>query len=134
LKLLVHVEQYDVIGILPSQLESLALLVKSMGVTDAAFIDGTVDGVKRSYGFTRYGSLDDFMAAESGPFIAFSPTEGEDISRDLLPLDYAWLVFGPSMGRLNGNFDAWVKIPGGELNSRDAVPIALWELSKWRAQ
>jgi len=134
-KLLVHVEQYDVVGILPSQLESLALVAAAMGVTETAFVDGTADGVRRAFGFTRYGSLKEFMDAEDGPFVAFSPNKGEDIREaNLRPLNFAWLVFGPAKGFLEGDFDAWVKVPGGELNSRDAVPIVLWELSKWQAQ
>lgn len=132
MKLLVHVEQYDVVGILPSQLESLGLLVKSMGISQAAFIDGTIDGVRRSFGFERYENLESFMTAEQGPMIAFSP-KGRDIRTFELTGD-AWLIFGPAMGRLEGTFDHRVMIPGGELNSRDAVPIALWEASKWRAQ
>lgn len=128
-----HVEQYDVIGILPSQLESLALVATAMGVTETAFVDGTVDGVRRGFGFTRYNSLKEFMRFREGPFVAFSPSKGEDLRKANLP-SVGWLVFGPAMGTLDGDFDAWVKIPGGELSSRDAVPIALWELSKWRAQ
>ena len=128
-----HVEQYDVIGILPSQLESLALVATAMGVTETAFVDGTVDGVHRSFGFTRYGSLKDFMDSQEGPFVAFSPNKGEDLREADLP-PVSWLVFGPAMGGLGGDFDAWVKVPGGELNSRDVVPIVLWELSKWREQ
>lgn len=133
MRLLVHVEQYDVIGILPSQLESLALVATAMGVTETAFVDGTVDGVRRAFGFTRYGSLKEFMDSQEGPFVAFSPSKGEDLRKADLP-SVGWLVFGPAMGALEGTFDAWVKIPGGELSSRDAVPIVLWELSKWQVQ
>lgn len=132
MKLLVHVEQYDVAGILPSQLESLALLAKAMGVTDTAYIDGTADGVRRAYGFTRYGSIQEFMEKTQGPRLGFSPVKGVDV-RAASAKD-AWLCFGPAMGWLEGDYDAWVHIPGGELNSRDAVPIALWEASKWQAQ
>ena len=128
-----HVEQYDVIGILPSQLESLALVATAMGITETAFVDGTADGVLRAFGFIRYGSLEEFLDTEEGPFIAFSPNKGEDLRKADLP-SAGWLVFGPAMGTLDGDFDAWVKIPGGELSSRDAVPIVLWELSKWQAQ
>jgi hypothetical protein len=133
MRLLVHVEQYDVIGILPSQLESLGHLVKAMGVTDAAFVDGTVDGIRRTGLFIRYENLKSFMDRNDGPFIGFSPSKGDDI-RDVRFSPDAWLVFGPSMGNFDASFDAWVKIPGGELSSRDAVPIALWETSKWQVQ
>jgi len=132
-RLLVHVEQYDVVGILPSQLESLALVATAMGVTETAFVDRTLDGVRRKAGFERYGSLQHFMDAHDGPFVGFSPSKGEDLREARIPPS-AWLVFGPAMGALEGRFDSWVKVPGGELNSRDAVPIVLWELSKWRGR
>jgi hypothetical protein len=135
-KVAVCVEQYDKVGILPSQLESLALLNTAMGVTDAAFIDGTIDGVKRTHGFTRYGSYADFFAAETGDIIVFTPVGGTDI-QSVAPTNDSWLVFGPAMGWGNALDNVIVTkatIPGGELNSRDAVPIALWELSKWQVQ
>jgi hypothetical protein len=131
-KLLVHVEQYDVLGILPSQLEALALLAKATGVTDTAYIDGTADGVRRAHGFARYGSIQEFMEKTTGPYLGFSPNKGLDVRT--APFKNAWLCFGPAMGWLEGNYDAWVHIPGGELSSRDAVPIALWEASKWQEQ
>ena len=133
MKLLVYVEQYDVVGILPSQLESIAHLVTAMGITEAAYIDNTADGFSGIGGFTRYASLAEFIEHEHGPFVAFSPDTGEDI-RTLNPPAEAWLVFGPAMGWSDVKFDKWAKIPGGVLNSRDAVPIAVWETSKWRAQ
>lgn len=137
MKLLVHIEQYDLVGILPSQLESIALVNAAMGVIQAAYVDNTADGFKGVGGFTRYGSMEDFLAAESGPFVAFSPVEGEDIRTVEIPSD-AWLVFGPSMGFNEDSFGSaevtWVKVPGGDMNSRDVVPIALWELSEWQVQ
>ena len=27
-----------------------------------------------------------------------------------------------------------IKVPGGVMNSRDVVPIALWQYSKWQEQ
>lgn len=136
MKLLVHIEQYDMVGILPSQLESLALLNKAMGVDRAAYVDGTLDGVKGIGEVIRYGSLEDFLAAEDGPYVAFSPDEGEDI-RTFEPPSDAWVLFGPSMGwsdQLAGVDVTWAKVPGGVMNSRDVVPIVLWEMSQWRAQ
>lgn len=130
--MLVYVEQYDVVGILPSQLESLSLLATAMGVTETAYIDGTADGVRRKFGFTRYGSLEEFMEKTEGPYVGFSPTKGLDIRTT--EFEDSWLCFGPAMGCLEGNYDMWAYIPGGELNSRDAVPIVLWETSKWQAQ
>lgn len=135
MKVLVHVEQYDVIGILPSQLESLALHNTVRGVTDAAYIDKTPDGFRGVGGFTKYNSLKEFFSVEKGPFVAFSPTKGEDIRTIKIPSD-AWLIFGPSMGFSQDAFDGiditWAKVPGGELNSRDIVPITLWQL--WQEQ
>jgi hypothetical protein len=135
MKLLIHVEQYDVLGILPSQLESLALHNTARGVTDAVYIDKTRDGFRGVSGFRKVDSLKDFLASEQGPFFAFSPTKGEDIRTVKVPSD-AWLLFGPSMGLATDAFNninvTWVKVPGGELNSRDIVPIALWQL--WQEQ
>lgn len=135
MKVLVHVEQYNVIGILPSQLESLALHNTARGVTDAAYVDGTPDGFRGVGGFTKYDSLKDFLLVEKGPFVAFSPTKGEDIRTIKVPSD-AWLIFGPSMGfapEAFANVDVtWAKVPGGELNSRDVVPIVIWQL--WQGQ
>jgi hypothetical protein len=131
MKLLVHIEQYDVVGILPSQLESISLLCNSFGITEAAYIDNTIDGFSGIGGFTRYSSISDFLATESGPYVMFSPTEGEDVRTATIPSD-AWLMFGPSMGWNDiinfEDFNTWVKIPVGVLNSRDVVPIALWQL------
>lgn len=132
--LLVHVEQYDVLGILPSQLESLALLANAMGIDRRAFIDNTTDGVRRAHGFEGYPTLLEWHG-EVKPLevVAFVAEGGEDI-RDLKSLDPdSWLVFGPSMG-WSPSFETAATIPGGTLNSRDAVPIALWEVSAWRAQ
>ncbi len=136
MKLLVHVEQYDMVGILPSQLESLALLDTAMGITEAAYIDCTPDGFEHPGGFTKYDSLDAFLTAESGPFVAFAPT-GEDIRTATIGNNDSWLLFGPSMGwadTLDNTSVQWVSIPGGTMNSRDVVPIAIWELSGWREQ
>jgi len=95
MKLLVHIEQYDVVGILPSQLESLALHNTARGVTDAVYVDKTRDGFRGVGGFRKVDSLKDFLASEKGPFFAFSPTKGEDIRTVKVPSD-AWLIFGPS--------------------------------------
>jgi hypothetical protein len=136
MKLLVHVEQYNVLGILPSQLESLSLLATAMGVSEAAYVDGTRDGFAGVGGFTRYPTMAAFFENQSGPFVAFSPDEGDDIRRLTVPVD-SWLLFGPSMGwgdLLNNHPITWAKIPGGVLNSRDAAPIAVWELSSWQEQ
>lgn len=137
MKVLVHIEQYDVVGVLPSQLESLALLNQAMRVEDAAYVDGTPDGVKNANGFKRYGSLQDFLAHEKGPFIAFSPSGGEDIRKIRIP-KHAWLLFGPSMGFTRDSFGStqvtWATVPGGVMNSRDIVPIALWQTSLWQAR
>lgn len=135
MKLLVHIEQYDVVGVLPSQLESIAVLCNSFGITEAAYIDSTPDGFAGVSGFTRYGSLDDFFAAQAGPYVLFSPNKGEDIRTISIPSD-AWLLFGPSMGWNDvinvEDFNTWAKIPVGVLNSRDVIPIALWQL--WQGQ
>ena len=136
MKLLVHIEQYDVVGILPSQLESIALLDTAMGVTEAAYLDCTPDGFGGLGQFTRYTSLAEFFAVESGPFVAFSP-EGDDIRTATIADPDSWLLFGPSMGwgdLLNGVDVQFVSIPGGVMCSRDVVPIAVWELSGWREQ
>lgn len=136
MKVAICIEQYDMVGILPSQIESLALLKTAMGVTEGAYIDCTPDGFLHPGNFTKYSSWDAFFAAETGPFIAFSPDDGEDI-RTLEPANDAWLLFGPSMGWndiLDGVTVTWAKVPGGTMNARDVVPIALWEISSWRAQ
>ena len=136
MKVAVCVEQYDKVGILPSQLESLALLNTAMGVARAVYIDYTLDGFKGVGGFTRYGSYEDFFATETGDIIVFTPVGGTDI-QSVAPTNDSWLVFGPAMGWGNVLDNVVVTkatIPGGELNSRDAVPIALWELSKWQVQ
>jgi hypothetical protein len=130
-KLLVHIEQYDVVGILPSQLESLTLLAHAFGITDAAYIDNTDDGFTGIGEWTRYASLEDFLANETGEMIAFSPDSGEDV-RTIAPSNDAWLCFGPSMGWSDTPFTKWSHVPGGVLNSRDAVPIVVWETSKWQ--
>lgn len=131
MNLLVHVEQYDVVGILPSQLESLNLVCTLTGVNKAAYIDNTLDGFPNVAGFTRYGSMDEFNAAETGPKVYFSPNKGTDV-RDLTVSDDTWIVFGPSMGWGELEADNWAHVPGDTLNSRDAAAIALWELSQWR--
>jgi hypothetical protein len=136
-KLLVYIEQYDVVGILPSQLESLALLNSAMGVAKAAYIDNTADGFKGVGGFSRYGNINEFLSVEKGPFVLFSPTNGEDIRTIQIP-DNSWLVFGPSRGfndemlKFENMNVKWARVPGGEMNSRDVVPIVLWEVSKWQ--
>jgi tRNA(Leu) C34 or U34 (ribose-2'-O)-methylase TrmL len=134
--LLIHVEQHDVVGVLPSQLESLALLATAMGVGRTAFVDATSDGVRRSAGFERYASLEAWLDQVEGPIIAFTP-DGETDIRELRVSDDAWLVFGPSMGlrrdALGDRVDCWASVPGGVLNSRDAAVIAVWEVSSWRA-
>ena len=136
MKLLVHIEQYDLVGILPSQLESLSLLCSAMGVTQAAYIDNTLDGFKNIGGFDKFRSLKHFLETETGPFVVLSP-DGEDIRETVIP-ENSWLIFGPSMGFQKEDFDnvevIKVKVPGGTMNSRDVVPIALWQFSKWQVQ
>lgn len=133
--LLIHVEQYDVVGILPSQLESLALACTAFGIERRAFVDGTLDGVRPRFGFERYGSVDAFLAAEGGPIAAFTP-DGQSDVRDLSVSEDTWLLFGPAMGLGSIDFGdhnvETVSIPGGVLNSRDAAAIAMWEVSPWR--
>lgn len=137
MKLLVHVEQYDVVGILPSQLEHILLLAAAMGVSEIACIDGTPDGFAKVGQVKRYASMADFLAEATGQLIAFGPGAGEDV-RDLVPDPDAWLMFGPAMGWTIDAFDGhqvtWANVPGGVMTSRDVVPIALWETSAWRAQ
>lgn len=133
-RLLVHVEQYNVVGILPSQLEPLALLCDAMGIEERAFVDGTLDGVKAASGFTRYGSLTEWMDAAPRTAMAFFDPTGTDIRSVRLSSD-TWLVFGPAMGFAGALAEQpRISIPGGVLSSRDAVPIALWEVSRWRAR
>lgn len=133
MKILVHVDQYDVVGILPSQLESIHLLGVAMEATELAFVDNTLDGVKGIGGFTRYSSLTEFFNKNEGPFVVFSPNKGADIRETVLKDQ--WMIFGPAKGfnmdDLQNKSIQWVKIPGGEMNSRDVVPIAMWEASKW---
>lgn len=135
--LLVHVEQYDVLGILPSQLESLALLTSALGVGRAAFVDGTADGVRRAFGFERYGRLGEWLVGAEGRIVALDPDADLDI-RDVTPQDGDWYVFGPAMGfppeSFGGRDVTWARVPVGVLNSRDAVPIVMWEVSPWRAR
>lgn len=137
MKLLVHIDQYDMVGILPSQLESLSLLCSAMGVSQAAYIDNTLDGFKNIGGFTKFKSLSEFLEIENGPFIVFTPNGAEDIRETDIPED-SWLIFGPSMGFQKEDFDKVetikIKVPGGTMNSRDVVPIALWKYSKWQEQ
>lgn len=137
MKLLVHVESHDVVGILPSQLESLGLLCTAMGVSEKAYIDHTPDGVRRASGWTRFGNIADFLARHGNePLCVFDPVDGTDI-RDMLFEYGTWMVFGPAMGWRADDFEDravnWAKIPGGVLCSRDVVPIALWETSAWQA-
>ena len=135
--LLIHVEQYNVIGILPSQLESLALVARAAGIGRTAFIDSTTDGVMRAWGFTRYGSLAAWLRAERPKHISVFTPGGIDV-RSARRFDDDWLAFGPAMGFNLPDFLGWehqlVGIPGGVLNSRDAVPIALWEVMTWPGQ
>lgn len=140
MKLLVHIEQYDVVGILPSQLESLSLLCTAMGVTQAAYIDNTLDGFPNVNGFAKYTNLKTFLKTEDGPFVVFTTDNSEDIRERIIPKN-AWMVFGPAMGFKTDDFDnidkenlIKVKLPGGVLNSRDVVPIALWHCGKWQVQ
>ena len=108
-----------------------------MGIQRRAFVDATADGVRSSYGFERFPSLEAFLSQENGPLVAFTPDGDVDI-RDLSADENTWLVFGPAMGLPRHSFNdravTWTAIPGNVLNSRDAVPIALWEVSSWRAQ
>lgn len=131
--LLVHVEQYDVLGILPSQLESLAHLCNAMGIEKRAFIDHTQDGVIERAGFTRYPSFQAWLDDVDTPIYAFT-TEGDDIRKVDWWAPDGWLAFGPAMGWQPHFGHYRVTIPGGMLNSRDAVPIALWEASSWQGQ
>ena len=132
--LLVHVEQYDVQGILPSQLESLALLARAAGVLRRAFIDRTVDGVRRAHGFERYSSLDEW-AEKTQPTDVFVFTSDQchmELRHLRTVQPDAWLLFGPAMGWTSVPVGAIrVRIPGGVLNSRDCVPIALWQVGTW---
>lgn len=136
MNVLFHVEQYDVLGVLPSQLEALALVCESAKVGRRAFIDGTVDGVRRGFGFDRYTGLDDFFVQNGtihwSSIYFFTPRRGPDI-RTLSNLpDDAWIIFGPAMGW--GVIPAtWecVHLPGFDLSGRDCIPIALWQLGKW---
>jgi hypothetical protein len=136
--LLIHVEQYDVVGILPSQLESLAHVAKMAGVNRCGFVDATADGVRRCFGFERYASIADWREKEEPSSICvFSPGAGMCVT-ECRPGQDTWLVFGRSMGITMSDFDELavdlVHIPGGDLSSRDAVPIALWEVGSWPAQ
>ena len=137
MKFLVHIEQYNVLGILPSQIESLALLKSAMGFEDGAYIDNTLDGFRVRGGLRRFNSLKKFLSQEKGPFVVFCPNEGEDFRKVTIPKD-SWLIFGPSMGFKKESFDGveviWAKVPGGAINSRDIVPITLWEQSVWQEQ
>lgn len=130
LNVVVCIEQYDVLGVLPSQLESLALLATAMNF-NLAYVDGTKDGVFGT-GIPRHGSWEEFFATTEGPYTMMDPN-GEDIRE--ADIKDGWLCFGPSMGwRGQYEFDKTCSIPGGVLNSRDAIPIAAWELSTWREQ
>ena len=133
--LLVHVEQYDVLGVLPSQLESIRYLSLAMGGGRLAFVDATLDGVRAPVGWTRYASLADFLHAADAPLVAFDPDGSSILQRR--PSPDAWLLFGPSMGwtgdAFGGHSVDLVSIPGGVLNARDVISIAAWEVSAWRA-
>lgn len=107
------------------------------GISRFAFVDGTVDGVKRAFDFERYGSLEEWLeVAEPGHITVFTPSGSRGIV-DGTDQD-TWLAFGPSMGFDLSVFDGYevetMQIPGGVMNSRDAVPIALWELGSWPAR
>jgi hypothetical protein len=141
MNLLVHVEQHDVVGVLPSQLESLSLVASAMGVTRTAFVDCTLDGVRSRNGWERFPSLDAFLYGEAERRVLVFVPEGGESVRTVTAADDTWLVFGPAMGFPRGTFDRtrgiWVHyatIPGGHLCARDAIPIALWEVGKWRAR
>jgi len=134
--LLVHVEQYEVLGVLPSQLESIRYLSTAMGGGRLAFVDGTIDGVPVQVGWERFATLADFLAAEGTSRLVVLDPAGDDIL-DAEAGEGDWLLFGPSMGWATDAFDGYatskVSIPGGVLNARDAIPIAAWEVSAWRA-
>lgn len=138
MNLLVHIEQYDVLGILPSQLESLSHVAKIAGVSRFAFVDGTADGVKRAFDFERYGSLKEWLDVNHPRHITLFTPSGDVSVADYDADPDTWLVFGPSMGadfsELYGYQVELVQVPGGVINSRDVVPIALWELGSWPAQ
>lgn len=114
---------------MPSQLESLVLLCTAAGVEELGYIDGTPDGFAKVGGATKFSSMEDFFEKTEGPYIAMDPGKGANI-RDLKSSD-GWFIFGPSMG-LNDVLPEGIDrahIPGGVLNSRDAVPIVVWELA-----
>jgi hypothetical protein len=140
--LLIHVENYDREGILPSQLVSIRLTAHSLGHGRLAFVDATCDGVTRFLGWERFSSLASFLDAEAGPLIVFesaavlqglNPTPA-DSAVALLSLQDAWIVIGPAGGLSPAQFKqrdvAWCTIPARIGGGRDAVVIALWEL-RW---
>ena len=121
-------------GVLPSQLDSIRLLARALGVDRLAFVDGTVDGVFRYNEWERFGSLAEWLDQVEGPIYAFRPSGGSDVRYLKVPED-AWVVFCPAMGFGGSDFVdqevEWASIPvGADLNSRDAIPIALWELAE----
>lgn len=140
--LLVHVEQYDVVGILPSQLEPLRLLAASTGAGRLAYVDRTIDGFEPPLGWERYGSLPAFLDDNrDGRFVVFDPRGNTD-ARSVMADETTWLMFGPAMGWGIHGADAFrdafgvslytARIPGGDLCARDAAVIALWEVGRWR--
>jgi len=92
--------------------------------------------VRRAHGFERYGTLDEWLSTIDCGIVGFSPNAIDPISD--VDCSDSWLLFGPSMGFRGVDFSSidmrWASVPGGTLNSRDAVPIVLWEVSSWRAR
>jgi len=140
MNLLIFVEQYNVVGILPSQLEHLAAVANAAGISRKAFVDGTLDGVPADHAFERYATLQDWLDQVNEPIHILTPVRtGSTDVRTRQPTE-GWLVIGPAFGFPTGAFDGvtqpisrWT-IPGPVLSGRDAVVIALWEATGWRAQ
>lgn len=122
------------VGILPSQIDSIRFLARSLGIERLAFVDGTMDGLHEHDQWERFGSFESWLEQVQEPILAFSPGAGRDVrTLDNLPQG-TWLVFGPAQGFAGAEFSGrqitWANIPIDILNSRDAVPIALWELHR----
>src|SRR3990172_133148 len=101
MNLLIHVENYDREGILPSQLDGIRTLAQALGVERFAFVDATVDGYFIGGIWERFPSLSAFLESVDGPLIVFDvPHQGVESTslKELRPSPESWLLFGQSMG------------------------------------
>jgi hypothetical protein len=136
MNLLIHLENADRIGILPSQLDEVRIMAKGLGIERLAYIDLTTDGHLFSPEWERFRTLKDWLSQVKEPMVVF---ETENVPRSanieavsvekLNPSENSWVVFGPSAGFNASQFKdekvTWCYIPTVVMSARDAVPIGI---------